>query len=59
MLYYYKSGAKLTIKHEMLWWKRPKIYLEMEDHEVGLKVNHYGRENGLIPIKIDDKDIKI
>ena len=39
-----------------------KIYLEMEDHEVGFKAinsDHYGRENGLIPIKIDDKDIKI
>ena len=39
-----------------------KIYLQMEDPEVGLKAMHadnYGHTNELIPIKINDQDIKI
>ena len=39
-----------------------KIYLQMEDPEVGLKAMHtdnYGHTNELIPIRINDQDTKI
>ena len=42
--------------------KVQKIYLQMEDPEVGLKAmnsDNFGRTNGLIPIKINDQNIKI
>ena len=42
--------------------KVQKIYLQVEDPEVGLKAmnsDNFGRTNGLIPIKINDQNIKI
>ena len=54
---------KLTIKfNAKVMITVQKIYLQMEDPEVGLKAMHsdnYGRANGLIPIKINDQDIII